>query len=315
MSNALPSALGQQNGAGDRKALFEKVSAGEILTAFETAVTLKALTRQRNISHGKSASFPAMFKATGGYHTPGDELLGNAVLHTEVIIPIDDMLISDIFVASIDEAMNHFEVRQEYTTQQGRYLALEFDKNVARNVIRAARGAALFTGDVGGSSILDADSDTNAISLAGSIWSAKQKMEEADVPVEMKQVNAAVKPAQWYLLAQEPTLILNRDVDGDGSYSQGSFSLIGGVNVIRSNAYPWGVNDSANTAIPLDYRIDMTNVVAAVFSEGSVGTVQLLGLGFEVAPDPRRRGDLMIAEFAVGHGPLMAKEAVEIKKA
>src|SRR5690606_6775621 len=121
------------------------------------------------------------------------------------------------------------------------------------------------------------------LSLAGSIWTSKQTMEEKDVPVEQVKVNAAVRPAQWYLLAQEPTVILNRDVDGDGSYSKGKFSMIGGVDVIKSNAFPWGTNDSANTELPVDYRVDMTNTVAVVFTDAAVGTVQLMGLGFEVA--------------------------------
>ena len=63
MSNATPSRLGSANGGSDKKALFEKVSMGEVLTAFETSTVLKGLTRQRNITSGKSASFPAMFKA------------------------------------------------------------------------------------------------------------------------------------------------------------------------------------------------------------------------------------------------------------
>jgi hypothetical protein len=315
MTAANPNRSGQANGAGDAKALFEKVAAGEVLTAFETATVLKGLTRQRNITHGKSAAFPAMFKASGGYHTPGDELTGRGVLHNEVVISIDDLLVSDIFIASIDEAMNHYEVRQEYTRQQGQFLAMEYDKNIARNLVRAARGAALFTGDQGGSTIVDADANSNALSLAGSIWAAKQSLEEKDVPVDMTPVNAAVRPAQWYLLAQEPTLILNKDVGGDGAYAQGKFEMIGGVNVIKSNAFPWGTNDSANTDIPTAYRLDMSNTVATVFTEAAVGTVQLMGLGYEVAPDPRRRGTLMIAEYAVGHGPVLTKCAQEIATA
>lgn len=315
MANATPSRLGQADGAGDVKALFEKVYTGEVLTAFEAATLMKARTRQKTISHGKSASFAATYKASGGYHTPGEELLGRSVSHNEVIITIDDLLVSDIFLASIDEAMNHYEVRGEYSRQQGLYLAKQFDQNVSRNVIRAARGGALFTGDQGGTALTDADADSSATSLAGSIWTAKQTMEEADVPVDFMQVYAALLPAQWYLLAQESTLILNRDVDGDGSYSKGTFSMIGGVEVIKSNAFPWGVDDSANTDIPSDYRINMTNTVAAVFVEAAAATVQLMGLNFEVVPQGSKRGDLLIAEYAVGHGPLRNKCAVEIKTA
>ncbi len=315
MTNATVSRLGQVQQAGDARALFEEIYAGEVLTAFEQTTLLKVLTLHRTITHGKTADFPATYRATGGYHTPGEELVGNAISHNEVTIAIDDLLVSDVFLASIDEAMNHYEVRSIYSKEQGEFLAVQYDQNIARNLVRAARGAALFSGDQGGSTANDADSDSSATSLAASIWTAKQSMEEKDVPVDRLQVNAAVKPAQWYLLAQEPTLILNRDVDGDGSYSKGSFSMIGGVNVIKSNTFPWGVDDSANTDLPVDYRVNVNTTTCVVFTEEAVGTVQLMGLAFEVAPDPRRRGTLMIAEYAVGHGTLRTKCAYEIRTA
>jgi hypothetical protein len=312
MANATVSRLGQVDLAGDAKAIFLKVFAGEVLTAFETMVIMKEKTRQRTISSGKSASFPATFQASGGYHTPGAEILGNPIAHNEVIIAIDDLLLSDVFIANIDEAMNHYDVRGPYSTEMGRFLAKQYDANVARNVVRAARGGALFTGDTGGSQIIDADGRTSATSLAGSIWAAKQALEERDVPVDTMTVEATFKPAQWYLLAQEPTLILNRDVDGDGSYSKGQFSMIGGVQVSKSNNLPWGTDDSANTALPTDYRIDMTNTVGTVFVESAAATVQLMGLAMESEYDIRRQGTLMVGKYAVGHGPLRNKSAVEI---
>lgn len=315
MSNATVSRLGQADNTGDVQALFLKVFAGEVITSFETSTILKPLTRQRTIQSGKSAQFPAIYKASASYHAVGEEIVGQKIRHNEVIVTIDDLLIADAFLANIDEAMNHYDVRAPYSNELGLALALAYDKNVARNIIRAARGSALFTGDQGGSAITDADSDTSATSLAGSIWTAKQTMEEKDVPVDSTPVIAALKPAQWYLLAQESTLVLNRDVGGDGSYSQGKFSMIGGVDVVKSNALPWGVDDSSNTDIPSAYRVSMATTTAAVFTEASAATVQLLGLGMESEYDIRRQGTLMVAKYAVGHGPLLNKCAVEIKTA
>ena len=312
MTNATVSRLGQANELGDVTALFLKVFAGEVLTAFETSTIMKSLTRQRAIQSGKSASFPAIYKADAAYHTPGAEIVGTAIPHNEVVISIDDLLISDAFIANIDDAMNHYDVRSPYSNELGLALALAFDKNVSRNVIRAARGPALFTGDTGGSQIVDADGDTSATSLAGSIWTGKQTLEESDVPVDSTQVNCVLKPAQWYLLAQEPTLVLNHDIGGEGSYARGMFEMIGGVVVAKSNALPWGTDDSANSAIPADYRLDMSNTVGAVFTEAAAATVQLLGLGMESEYDIRRQGTLMVAKYAVGHGPLLNKCAVEI---
>ena len=312
MANATVSRVGQANSSGDVTALFLKIFAGEVLTAFDRSTILKELTRVREIASGKSAQFPAIYKASAAYHTPGVEITGTAIPHNEVTIGIDDLLISDVFIANIDEAMNHYEFRSEYGYQLGRALAEEYDENVARTLIRAARGSALFTGDTGGSQLVDADGDTSATSLAASIWTAKQTMEEADVDVDSKQVNATFKPAQWYLLAQEPTLVLNHDIGGEGSYARGKFDMIGGVLVHKSNNLPWGTDDSANTNIPADYRVDMSNTIGTVFTEDAVGTVSLIGMGMESEYDIRRQGTLMVAKYAVGHGPLRNKCAVEI---
>jgi len=291
--------------------MFEKVFAGEVLTAFETNTILKPLTEHKTITSGKSAAFPAIYKASASYHTVGTELTGTAIQHNEVTISVDDQLIADTFIANIDEAMNHYDVRSPYSTELGLALALFYDKNVGRNIARAARGNALFSADTGGSQIVDNDSKTSATSLAGSIWTSKQTMEEADVPVEAVPVQCVVKPAQWYLLAQESTLVLNRDVDGDGSYSKGSFSMIGGVNVSRSNALPFA-DASADTTIPADYRLNMANTSALVFVSRAAATVQLIGLATEEIYDGRRQGTLMLGKIAVGHGPLINKAAVEV---
>lgn len=315
MSNAVVSRLGQDNLAGDAKELFLKVFAGEVLTAYEETKVIDSLTRTRVITSGKSAQFPATFNAGTEYHTPGAEILGGQIAHAEVVISIDDMLIAPIFVADIDEAMNHYEVRGTYSTEMGRALALAKDKNQARKLVQAARGPALFTGDTGGQQIVDADALTNGASLADSIWLGKQRLEEADVPVDAMPVHAVFKPAQWYLLAQETTKVINRDVGGQANYSQGTLTLIGGVNVHKANALPWGVNDSANADVPAAHRVDMSNTAGVVFVENAIATVQLIGMGLRADYDPRRMGTLMVGRYAVGHGTLRTKAAVEIATA
>lgn len=316
MTNATVSRLGDiDQGGGDLLELFLKVFAGEVLTSFETSTLLKDKTRMRVITSGKSASFPATYKASTAYHTPGVELVGTAISHNEVVITVDDLLVSDVFIAEIDEAMNHYDVRAPYSMELGRALGVDYDKNIARSLIASARGAALFSGDTGGQSVTDADGRTSATSLAASIIASKQAMEEAEVPVDQVPVYAGVKPAQWYLLSQEPTLILNRFVDGDGSYSKGVFEMIGGVKVQKANALPWTVDDSSNTNIPAKYRVNMTNTIAVVWTDAAVATVQLRGLGLEAERDIRRQGTLMVGKYAVGHGLLRSKCAVEIKTA
>jgi hypothetical protein len=55
MANATVSRSGQANTTGDVKALFLKVFAGEVLTAFEEATVTAGRFMERSISSGKSA--------------------------------------------------------------------------------------------------------------------------------------------------------------------------------------------------------------------------------------------------------------------
>lgn len=312
MSDATVSRLGLKQGGSDANELFLKTFTGEVLTAFETKVKLKDKHRTRVITSGQSAQFPATFKASARYHTPGTEITGQVIPHSEVVITLDDMLISDVFVAKIDELKNHYDVRAPYSKELGDALALFYDKNVARNLVLASRGAALFTGDQGGGSLTQAAFATDATVLIDGLADATQAMEEKDVPVEDYPIYAAFKPAQWYLMAADEKNI-NKDYQGEGSARQLVLTTMSGVNIVKSNAFPWGVNDSANSAIPAKYRATFANTIGVVWIEAAAGTLQLMGLEFEEAWDTRRQGTLMLAKMAVGHGTLRTKCAIELK--
>ena len=314
MANATPSRLGQINATGADDALFLDVFGGEVLTAFETSVLLRDKHMVRTIEHGRSARFPATFKVGTSYHTPGAEILGQAVKHNEVTISIDDVLLADIFVANIDELQNHYDVRSIYSGELGAALALAYDKNVCRNIIRAARGAELFTGDGGGAAITNANFATTATDLFDGISQAKQGMEEKDVPVDRMPVYAAFKPAQWYIMARSDKA-LNKDTGDGGSIANTVLNTVDQISIVKSNAFPFGVNDSANAALPTDYRINMATTVGAVWTPMAAATLQLQDVQMESEYDMRRQGTLMLGKYLVGHGPLRAKCAVELKTA
>ena len=63
---------GVSNATGDARALFLKLYAGEVLTAFQSKNIMMPLHRVRTISKGKSAQFPMTGKyRDAAYHTPG----------------------------------------------------------------------------------------------------------------------------------------------------------------------------------------------------------------------------------------------------
>jgi hypothetical protein len=77
-------------------------------------------------------------------------LTGTAVKNAEAVIKIDDKLVSNVFVADIDEAKNHWDVRSPYSAEMGNALAYTFDRNIAAQIAKAARTATNFNTDLPG---------------------------------------------------------------------------------------------------------------------------------------------------------------------
>ena len=77
-------------------------------------------------------------------------LTGTAVKNAEAVIKVDDKLVSNVFIADIDEAKNHWDVRAPYSAEMGNALAYTFDRNIAATIAKAARTATNFNTDLPG---------------------------------------------------------------------------------------------------------------------------------------------------------------------
>lgn len=309
MSNATPSRLGMVNGSGADDALFLKVFGGEVLTTFADTNVFLPLTMVRTITSGKSAQFPVMGKNTAFYHTPGAEINGNQIKHAERVINVDGLLVSPVFIAKIDEAKNHYDVRSQYTRECGASLASQADKTIAQVLVNAARASSIITGNPGGSKLVKASYATNSDDLSNGIFSIAQIFDEKDVPEQDRYV--AVRPAQYYLMVAG-TKVLNRDWGGAGSYMDGKVLKVAGVSIVKSNHIPNSVVTGSAQAV---YDGDFTNTVAVGFHKSAVGTVKLLDLQTEGEWDIRRQGTLIVAKYAMGHGILRPEAAVELAAA
>jgi hypothetical protein len=311
MADATVSRLGQVDGAGDATALFLKKYAGEVLTAFRETNVFLSRTKVRNIKNGKSAQFPATWKGTAAYHTPGAELVGSIVDHNERVITIDGLLIADRFIAEIDEAMNHWDVRSEYSYDAGRSLSKKMDTNIAQVGLLAARASATVTGGNGGTVVTAATALTDADAMIGAIYDAAIALDEKDVPAEDRF--CFLKPAQVYLMAESGSKIVNRDYTSgaNGGVDTGVVLTVAGIKIVKTNNLP-----QANVATgPTAYQGDFSTVAGLVMHRSAVGTVKLINLGVEMAYDIRRQGTLVVAKYAAGHGILRPESAVEIKTA
>ena len=312
MSAFTPSRLGQVNAAGSTDALFLKVFPGEVLAAFNNANVMMPLHVVRNIASGKSAQFPALGRAGASYMTPGAQLVGSAIRANEVVINIDGLLVADAFVANIDEAMNHYDVRGEYATQLGEALALTADENIFRVGLLGARATANITGTNGtdgGTSLVHSNSHVTASLLVAGIFDVAQNMDEKNIPATDRFL--ALRPAQYHLVIQA-TDALNRDWGGAGSYAQATLPTIAGMTVVKSNNIPNTNIASSPSGAANVYHGNFANTVAFGWHRSALGTVSLLGLAVEREYLIQNQGTLMVAKYAYGHGYLRPEGCAEI---
>ena len=247
---------GMVNAAGNSRALFLKLYAGEVMTAFQTKNVMMNYTRTRNIKEGKSAQFIMTGQhRTAGYHTPGNEIVpGTTAKQTERIVTIDDLLIVNQFIPNIDEAMSQYDIRSVYSSEAAYGLAYAADKNILRMAIKAALStsktavAALVQENVAWD---DEDFTANVTyaTLANSVKSmyfmegvieAKRILESAGAPLD--DLVCVVATDIYYHMFKSQTNsettanlhLFNQDVGGSGSVKDVNLPTIAGIPVVRT---------------------------------------------------------------------------------
>lgn len=307
MANANPSRLGLATNNGvagsDNDELFLKLWSGEVLSTFNANTVMKERVRTRKITNGKSYQFPAIGKIDAEYHTAGTEITGDKVDHAEVVITIDDLLISSAFIANIDEAKNHYSVRAEYSKQMGQALAQTFDRNVlslaAKNVLTPPTK---LLSDMDTSEAVSLGGVTTSAALISAFYTAAEKLDGKNVSENDRY--AIVPPAIYYKLVQDDK-ILNRDFSGgNGDYSDGKVLRVAGIEIVKSNNM--AINHTLTSRVPnlAKYDVDATDLNALILTPQAIGCVQLMDVASEAEYDIRRQGTLMVSKMATGHGIL-----------
>jgi len=316
-----PSRLGQSNLTGDVDALFLKVFSGEVLTTFEENNLMMPLHRVRTISSGKSAQFPVTGVASAVYHTPGDSLFADEsvdgsntyasqIPHAEKVISIDGVLTSSAFLADIDEAKNHYEVRSIYSTEIGRQLAYAADKNLIRTLIAGARKttdrfgtsngstAAVIASPYVGCQILvdgsaadaagagqvsgggDNDGTVDGDDWVQSLFKMAELMDGKNVPTEGRV--AVLPPSEYYKLIAENQDAINRDYnpEGNGSIAAGEIVSVAGVRILKSNHIP---NTDETSTATIHSSTLINNDVFGVdgVGYGFANFSETIGIGFQ----------------------------------
>lgn len=274
--------------ASDR-AVALKVFSGEVLTSFEENNIFMGLVQTRTISSGKSAQFPVI----GSYddavveHVPGTDIDVKGIAAGERVITIDNLKYASVFVDNFEEAMAHYEVRGQYSTEMGRKLAQTIDGDIVAT-LRSCIGGTAATGqpapeaaaiDLG---VLVGDTaEEKGNKIIDGIFQAQTKLDEKDVPGERYVV---VTPADYYALVQSSKGTNSDFTTSNGGIDAGKITKIAGNNILVSN------------------RLNAGEII--VFTSNAIGVVKLLDIKSEANYIPEKLGDLMTSSYAMGFGVL-----------
>lgn len=305
---------GQINNTGDRLAMFLKVFAGEVLTAFQRTTVTMERHIVRTIAAGKSAQFPVMGRATAKYLAPGNSLddQRSAIPHNEKVITIDGLLTADVLITDLDDAMNHFDARAEYSRQLGESLAVSADGAVIAEGVAVSQESANLPG-LGTGGIVELETETSVATSSAAIGKEiLDALAKTRTVFTKNRVPASDRYA--YLTPEAYASVLMALMPNVANYQaiiniqNGQLLAVHGFELIETPHFEDGGADSKH-----EFPAALAGKVAALcVHRSAVGTVKLRDLALERARRPEYQADQIIAKYAMGHGGLRPEAAAVI---
>jgi hypothetical protein len=154
------------------------------------------------------------------------------------------------------------------------------------------------------------------------LFESARLLDEKDVPQSDRY--AIVTPAMYYEMVNNSagtdivsSSMINKDVGGEGSLAGGTIVRVAGITLLTSNHLPssnltttdhkWsGVSATGGN----DYGINCSDLAGIVFQKGGFATLKLMDLAMESEYMVARQGNLFVAKYSMGHGPLRPESVV-----
>lgn len=154
------------------------------------------------------------------------------------------------------------------------------------------------------------------------LFESARLLDEKDVPQSDRF--AIVTPGMYYEMVNNTSgtdvvssSMINKDVGGEGSIAAGTIVRVAGITLLTSNHLPGddetGSGNDANQWAGgggNDYSFDYSDVAGLVFQKGGFGTLKLQDLTMESEYLIQRQGNLFVAKYSMGHGPLRPESVV-----
>lgn len=318
---------GKGQSGGDALALFLKVFGGEVLTAFERQAKTLSKVMTRTITSGKSAQFPVMGRTKARYLKQGQSLDDGRedIKHTEKVITIDGLLTTDVLIYDIEDAMNHYDVRSEYSTQMGEALAMAAD---VANYAEMAK-------------LVNSRKETTNENIAGlgaaslvKITGNKEDPAKYGTQVIQALTYSRAAFAKKYIPAGDRTFYTDPDtysailaalMPNAANYAAlidpetGNIRNVMGFEVVETPhmtaqmvTNPADAFDGTGHIFPATgdsetvgkMTVGANNVVGLFVHRSAVATLKLKDMALERARRPEYQADQIIAKYAMGHGGL-----------
>ncbi|QEG13374.1 putative major capsid protein [Klebsiella phage vB_KpnP_NahiliMali] len=334
MANTTGQKIGTNQGKGqstaDNLALFLKVFGGEVLTAFVRRSVTMDKHMVRTIQNGKSAQFPVMGRTKAAYLKAGESLDDKRkdIKHSEKVITIDGLLTSDVLIFDIEDAMNHYDVRSEYSAQLGESLAIAADGAVLAEMAALCNlpsGSNENIQGLGTASVLSVgakadltDQAALGVAIIKGLTTARAKLTANYVPAgdrvfyttpeNYSAILAALMPnAANYQALIDPENGSIRNVMGFQVFEVPHLT-VGGAGDDRDDETANQKHAFPATATG-DTKVALDNVVGLFNHRSAVGTVKLKDMALERARRAEYQADQIIGKYAMGHGGLRPEAA------
>lgn len=311
-------------GAGRIK-MFLTVFAGEVLKAYRRSRKTIGRHVERTIANGKAAEFPVMGRKIANYLAPGESLDSKrkAESQTSTKIFIDGLLTADCLIADLDDAMNHYDVRSEYSYQIGEALAMAADGGLLAEIAKMAvankellpglgKGKVVSRSVKGG---LSAETEELGKAIISELLEIKTAMSNNFVPNEGR-VCYMLPVAVNALVASKDAI--NKDFGAVATITDATVTRIAGIDIVEvphltiggvaseGGEKPDGLIQGVGHVFPKEYKDKCAFLVA---HHSTVGTLTLKSFQLEHGRRIEYQADHIVGKYAMGHGGLRPEAA------
>lgn len=302
---------------------FLRLYGGEVLAAFDHEIMIADKLQKRNISNGRSASFPLFGVEEAKLHTSGADLFGSTydsdVTEANKEIIIDHEIIAKQFTATIDESMAAYDVRSVMAEKSGKALAVALDRWALSVMAKSAVDAGNTYTDGGAFASITATMVKNGISDAALAFDNRK------VPQEDRYM--LVRPKEYYKLLDDNDVV-SSDYGRGGDRASGKMVALDylGFRILPSTVMSEFADTTAAEQVaasgPLYFggqtqrtvsSSDLQLTFGVAFQKHAAGLLSLNDIAIDVDRIPERRGHLITAGQMIGVGELQSDATHRLK--